>query len=187
MDEITLHRRSDDREIDYLEDEELDAFLELAAQYIGRIIIEFNSIEESIAFCAKEIVSSSESGDDQIYVFLAEMGYSSKVTALINLYGQIIEACELKSVEVQLSILEQQLRECAKRRNQYAHGYWSEITKSQYVHVKTKALKKGVFHTYRKFDENEMKADLEFIESAHELLEEFDEKFNDVLLSSIPR
>lgn len=183
MNEFTLHQRESHPAIEYLDDEEqLDKLLELASSYIGRIIIEFNSLEDSISFCIKELVSESESRDEQIYVFLSEMGYSSKVTALINLYGQYIQYIELDLTE-RFTNLEKNLRDAAKYRNQYAHANWAEISESNYVLTKTKAKKQGVFHTYRKFDESQMKNDLATIRAAHASLEFFDEEFNEKLHS----
>ena len=188
MSEITVHRRDYHEDIDkiqYLEnEEEFEKLLDVISTYIGRIVIEFNSLEESIEFCTKELVSSSEVGDDQIFVFLAEMSFSSKVTALINLYGQIIEFAEPKKLSKDLSDLGIKLRESTKRRNQYVHGGWSGISDKNYVRVKTKAKKDGIFYVYRQFDEEEMSADLEFIQDTHESLEKFDSEINELLFGS---
>ena len=92
MQEKTLHRRE---YLAHLSVRKLDNFLERAAPYIGFIMIEFNSLEAIIDFCIKEIVSQSEFGDDKVFVFLAEMSYSSKVTCLMNLYGQINKGSNL--------------------------------------------------------------------------------------------
>ena len=180
--EKILHRRELDEDVEYLEnEEELEKTLEEISKYIGRIVIEFNSLEDSISYCIKEIMSTSETGDDLIYVFLAEMGYSQKANTLINLYGQFIELFKKESLSSELNELEQKLKESATRRNYYAHANWAEISKSNYVLVKIKAKKKGVFHTYRRFDKEKMQEDLKFIESTHEALEIFEEKYNDFL------
>ncbi len=179
MSEISLHRRESHHDIEYLDnEEELYKVLEAAAPHIGHIVIEFNSLEDSISFCIKELVSHSEGGDDQIYVFLAEMGYSSKVTALVNLYGQLINYCELGLSEP-LNNLENLLRDAAKYRNQYAHANWAEISKSNYVLMKVRATKSGVFYAYRKFDREQMDKDLSTIKAAHAALEFFDHDFNE--------
>src|SRR6266545_2000004 len=139
MEEKTLQRR------DYLADlsgRKLDSFLERAAPYIGFIMIEFNSLEAIIDFCIKEILSHSEFGDDMIFVFLAEMSYSSKVTCLMNLYGQINKGCDL-GLKDKLVDLEKQLREVARRRNQYAHGHWSDVAEGNFLPVKVTAKRDG--------------------------------------------
>ncbi|MHB1142757.1 MAG: hypothetical protein ACYC1T_13510 [Sulfuricaulis sp.] len=179
MSEFSLHSRDTHPDIEYLDDEEeLHRVLEAAAPFIGRIVIEFNSLEDSLSFCIKELVSHSEGGDEQIYVFLAEMGYSSKVTALVNLYGQLISYCHLDLSE-KLNNLEALLRDAAKYRNQYAHANWVEISKSNYVLTKVRAGKSGVFHAYRKFDEEQMDKDLGKIKAAHAALEFFDAGFRE--------
>jgi hypothetical protein len=130
MSELSIHPKDHHPDIEYLDDEEeLYRVLEAAAPHIGRIIIEFNSLEDSVSFCIKELVSHSEGGDEQVYVFLAEMGYSSKVTALVNLYGQLVNSCHL-GLSDSLVSLESQLRKAAKHRNQYAHANWAEISRS---------------------------------------------------------
>lgn len=179
MSEISLHRRGSHPDIEYLDnDEELYEVLEAAAPHIGRIVIEFNSLEDSISFCIKELASHSEGGDDQIYVFLAEMGYSSKVTVLVNLYGQLINYCHLGLSEP-LNNLENLLRDAAKYRNQYAHANWAEISRSNYVLTKVKASKSGVFHAYRRFDKEQMEKDLSMIKAAHAALEFFNYDFHE--------
>lgn len=179
MSEISLHQREDHPDIQYLDDEEeLYKLLEVAASYIGQIVIEFNSLEDSISYCITELVSHSEGADEQIYVFLAEMGYSSKVTALVNLYGQFAKYGDLDLSE-KLNNLESLLRDAAKYRNQYAHANWAEISRSNYVLTRVTAKKSGVFHTYRKFDEQQMEKDLSKIKAAHAALEFFDADFHD--------
>ena len=181
MNEITLHFREDHPEVEYLTDEEeLHEVLEAAAPHIGRLVIEFNSLEDSVAFCIKELVSNSEGGDEQIYVFLAEMGYSAKVTALINLYGQYIRHSELGLSE-SLNNVETALRDAAHSRNQYAHANWAGISRSRLVLTKVRASKTGVFHAYRRFDEVQMRTDLQRIKSAHAALEFFDADFREAL------
>ena len=102
MAERVFHRREVPIDLEYLEDEaELEKVLAHSAQFIGRIIIEFNALEASVEFCVKEILSHSETGDDLVYVFLAEMGYAAKANALVNLYGQLVEgfgASELEAI-----------------------------------------------------------------------------------------
>lgn len=178
MEEKTLHRR--DYFSSTLSGEKLDEFLETAAPYIGFIVIEFNSLEAMLDFCIKELISDSEARDDMIFVFLAEMGYSSKVTCLMNLYGQMNHGCEL-GLKDKLINLENHLREAAKRRNQYAHGQWEDTSEENFLTVKVKAKRDGVFHVYRKFEESDMEADLELIRNAQSVLDEFDEELKDKL------
>lgn len=175
MTEKTLHRR------DYLSNlstRKLDNFLERAAPYIGFIIIEFNSLEATIDYCIKEILSDSEFRDDMIFVFLAEMGYSLKVTCLMNLYGQLNEGLDL-GLKDKLVELEKQLREAARRRNQYAHGHWDDTAEGNFLPVKLIAKRDGVYHVYRKFSVKDMTADLRLIQKTQILMDKFDQLYND--------
>jgi len=182
MSEKILHSRDYDESVEYIDNEQqLEIILESVSKYIGRIIIEFNSLEDSIRYCIKEIMSTSEAGDELVYVFLSEMGYSSLLTTLVNLYGQIIHYTDNRALSSELDQLEKTLRECATRRNQYAHANWAEISKQQLVRIKVKAKKTGVFHSYKQFDESKMLEDLDYIEAAHFSLDKFDEMFNERL------
>jgi hypothetical protein len=183
MEEKTLHRREYLAE---LSPKQLEKFLDRAAPYIGFIIIEFNSLEAMLDFCIKELLSESEGRDDMIYVFLAEMSYSSKVTSLMNLYGQINEGCEL-GLKQKLVDLEKQLREVARRRNQYAHGQWNDTSEGNFLPVKVSAKRDGVYHVYRKFDVKVMKADLKLIEKTQVLLATLDEEIREQPSSNPPR
>ena len=181
MEEKTLHRRD---YLSTLDEEKLNDFLETVAPYIF-IIIEFNSLEAMLDFCIKELMSDSEGRDDMVFVFLAEMSYSSKVTCLMNLYGQYNFGCDLK-LNQQLINLETHLREAAKRRNQYAHGQWDDTSEDNYLTVKVKAKRDGVFHVYRKFEVSDMEADLEYIQNTQSLLDDFDEEMKERLNRSTP-
>ena len=179
MSELILHRREIHDQIEYLDDEsELENVLNDIAPYIGKIIVEFNSLEESLNFSITELISNSSLEDDLIYVFLAEMGFGQKLNAYVNLCGQIISMLKAAELEDKLTELEACLREAAKRRNEYAHGSFTGISTEKYVCVKTKSKKKGIFQIYRTFDENSMKDDLRYIESAISALIQFDEDLN---------
>lgn len=174
MTEITKHRRDT---IEYLEnDDQVVEFLDLASSYIGRIVIELNSLEDSISLQIAEIVSSSELQDDLVSVFLADMPYSKKVTTLTKLYGQTIDDSE-SQLHADLAELEARLLEAGRRRNQYAHATWSDVGEDGLIQVKVKAKRSGVYHLYRKFDEGVMQSDLDYITGAHDDLLYFQSNF----------
>ena len=171
--------------LDEICEEDQDKVLNEIAYYTGWIVILLNSLEETVSFCIKELLASSEAEDELIYIFLSEMHYSNKVNLLIKIYGQHLSRIErLDVIKEDYQKLENVLKEAGNRRNRYAHADWIGISKERYVKVKTKAKKDGVFHTFRKFDEEDMKCDLEFIEAAVDLLEEFDEKFREIVYHS---
>ncbi len=179
MREITLERRQAQGDLECLDEEELENVLEEMSRYIGWVVIYFNSLEGIISFAIAEIVTDDAIQDDRMSVFLAEMQYSGKCRALINLYGQMIEYAEGKYTVEDLTELENLLVECGKRRNEYAHADWIGLTDNKYVCVKTQAKKRGVFERYKKFEIAQMQEDIDFICSAIDKLEEFDEKLND--------
>ena len=90
----------------------------------------------------------------------------------------MINACEehkQENLRKRLEALETRLREASARRNRYAHASWTEISSKNYVRVKTKAKKGGVFHSYRRFETEDMVQDCDYIEKTQTVLSDFDE------------
>jgi len=169
---------------DWLEGDEKDEFLNQVAFHIGWIIIEFNSLEDSINWYIKEILSNNETQDGTVFLFLSNMTIGQKVDLLICLYGQwILRDYELVDLRDKLKSLESRLKDAIQKRNKYAHGNWSDVYKDNYIKVKTEAKKDGVYHTFMKFEEEHMKEDLELIESLHEEINELHEEWNHRMLS----
>lgn len=154
------------------EDKKLDVLEEMASG-IGKIIIEFNSLEETIHELILHLSCSPGDYDDRVNVFLAEMMYGAKVTALTKLYGQVIEENGL-TFQRELVRLENRLRECSKIRNQYAHANWGEISKFNYVKVKLSSQKQGIEKKYRRFTSGVMQEDLNTITEVHAEIIHFD-------------
>ncbi len=103
----------------YDSEEELTAALDKISSSIGWIVIEFNLLEDSIGFCIKEIVSSSEGGDSPVYALIANMGFTAKANALMNLCGETIERCGFRDLRESLKALDSKLKEAARCRNCY--------------------------------------------------------------------
>ena len=159
---------------EWIEGEERDYILNNVAYYIGWIIIEFNSLEDTINWHIKEILSKSEGQDETVYLFLSNMSVSQKVDLLIKLYGNwVLRDYELKELRMPLESLEQSVKLAIKRRNRYAHANWAEIYNDNYIKVKTEAKKDGVYHTFVKFEEEHMEEDLILIQSLHDVIHEF--------------
>lgn len=170
----------------YDSEEELTAALEKISSSIGWIVIEFNSLEDSVGFCIKELVSNSEGGDSLVYTLIANMGFTAKANALMNLYGETIERCGFRDLRESLKALDTQLQEAARRRNCYAHADWIGISRQHLVAVKIAASRKGVRQFYRTFEPEEMARDLEYVREATEALVQFDESLNERLYASAP-
>ena len=185
MSEFKKHRLEDHPKLDILDEfedsDELEDRLDDISYYIGRIIIEFNSLESTIEYLISEQLTHAGDQDDRTYVFLAEMMYKGKARALVNLYGQIIEYGDVKINQKDLTVIEKRLDEAARIRNEYAHAHWQELNPKGYVRVKTQASKKGIFQKYRLFDIEQMKKDLYFIMETPSLIGVFDENIMDQL------
>ena len=172
--------------MDEIEDsDELFDKLEEITQYIGSVIVEFNALESSVEYLIAEQMMRSGDQDDRIYVFLSEMMYQGKAKALINLYGQIIEFCDVSTNHEDLKVIEKRLEEAAIVRNEYAHAHWQDMSSSGYVRVKTRPNKKGVFQKYRLFDIEQLEKDMYFIMETPSILSEFDENLMDQLYGRV--
>ncbi len=170
----------------YDSEEELGAVLDRLSSAIGWIIIEFNSLEDSVGFAMKEIVSTIEGRDAFVYALIANMGFTAKANALMNLYGEVVERCDLPELRAPMKALDTQLQEAARRRNIYAHADWSGISRQNMVAIKIAATRKGVRQIYRTFSAEDMEADLHYIRNTVVALEEFDETFNEKLNETRP-
>jgi len=154
----------------YDSEEDLTVALDKISSSIGWIVIEFNSLEESVGFCIKELVSSSEGGDSLVYALISNMGFTAKANALMNLYGQTIERCDFLDLRESVKALDSKLNEAARRRNSYAHADWIGMSRQHLVAVKFSATRKGVRQLYRTFEPEEMAKDLEYVREAIEAL-----------------
>lgn len=168
-------------ELDYVEDEELANYLDELAPQIGWVIIFFNSLEDTVAYCLRELMLRDPYQDERLDVFLTEMLFSAKSRALIHLYGQAIADCGLKTTQQDLTTIENLLVECAKRRNEYAHADWIDLKQGQIVRVKSKSQKRGIVHRYKRFSPEDVEDDVRFIDRARDTLYEFHERFSDQL------
>jgi hypothetical protein len=162
-------------------DEELLAYLDELAPHIGWVVIYFNSLEDSVSQCIREAILRDPFQDERIDVFLSEMLFSGKCRSLMHLYGQLIESGSVKFTQDDLAELETLLLECARRRNEYAHGDWIGLMRGSYVRVKTQTKKRGIMHRYKKFELPQVEADVSFIESARHTLDDFNERITDQL------
>ena len=180
MNELNYNQSQEDFGLECLENEdELERILEEMSSYIGWIVIHFNSLENSIAFCVTEMITHDAYQDERVDVFLSEMQYSGKTRALVNLYGQVITTLGLTISKKNLIELEKTFIECGKRRNEYAHADWVGMKKENYVCVKTNAKKNGIVRRYRKYNIDKIKEDIEYICKAEEILELYHEELND--------
>ena len=180
MNERILRRKNADEELIFLDtDEELLKYLEGIVPHIGWIIVFFNSLEDMISECIREAILRDPLQDERLDVFLAEMLFSGKCRALMQLYGQMIEDGDVKYTHDDLNELESQLIECSKRRNEYAHADWVGLKQQCYVRVKSQSKKRGVYHRYKKFEEEQMNEDVIFISNARLALEVFNQNIHD--------
>jgi len=175
MSDKTYPRSQADDELEYVSDEELDAYLESIVPYVGWIIVHFNSLEDHVSDFIRQAVLRDPLQDTRLDVFLSEMMFKGKCNALMQLYGQMIEAKSVKYTHEDLNRLEALLFECSKRRNEYAHADWIGMKQERNVLVKTQSKKTGVFHRYKKFDISRLEEDVEYLREARFTLSDFND------------
>ena len=182
MQERSLTTREAEDTLETVDSEDdLRAYLEEIAPFIGWIIIYFNSLEDTIAACLREALLRDPIQDERLDVFLSDMLFAGKCKALMHSYGQMISSCDIKYTHDDLNELEKLLLECAKRRNEYAHADWIGMKQDVYVRVKSQSKKLGILHRYKKFEPAQMEADIQYIHAARDELEIFNGRIHDQL------
>jgi len=162
-------------------DEELLSYLETLAPQIGWIVIYFNSLEDMVSQFIRDAMLHDSLQDERMDIFLSEMMFAAKCRSLMHLYGQMIEACSLKVTQADLKRLEEDLQECSKRRNEYAHADWIGLKKGGFVKVKSQSKKLGIVHRYKHFDSAQVEDDIHYICNIRDELENFNEHITNQL------
>lgn len=160
------------------DDEKTDLFVERLYD-IGWIIMLFNSLEGSVNNAVDKTLNPIERRSEINHLLICEMNYSSKVSFIIRHYGMMIyNEIKFNNLIPELAILEKKLRDAGTTRNIYAHAnYGMTIANEQYIQVKTKAKRNGVFYDYMRFEKEDIELDRRLILDTRSLLEEFEEKF----------
>ena len=159
------------------DDESTDIFVERLYD-IGWIIMLFNSLEGSVNYVVDKALDPQERRSEINHLLICEMNYSSKVTFIIRHYGMLIYNDErYKDFISELEILEKKLRDAGTTRNIYAHAHYGQTINANYIRVKTKAKRNGVFYDYMRFEKEDVESDQKTILDARKFLEDFDEKF----------
>jgi hypothetical protein len=166
-------------------DIELGNYLSAIATEIGWVVIHFNSLEDSIARCLREMILRDPSQDERLDVFLVEMGYMAKARALMHLYGQAVTNGAARLPAGEIVELEKDLNLAATLRNGYAHADWIGLRADAYIKVKTRSSKNGIVHRYRRIDVEAAKADVSYIVSLHDRLDAVHELVLDTIYERV--
>jgi hypothetical protein len=166
-------------------DKELADYLSEIAEEIGWIVIYFNSLEDTVAQCLREMMLRDPYQDERLDVFLAEMGYQAKVRALIHLYGQTSAHRIVHLPDGELTSIEKALSLGATIRNGYAHADWIGLRTDAYIKVKTRSSRNGVIHRYKRFNTKTTRFDIRFIKSLRDRLDAVHELVLDQIHSRI--
>lgn len=168
-------------ELDEVDEEDLADYLEELAPEIGWIIIYFNSLEDGVSHYIREAILRDAMQDERMDVFLSGMLFSGKARALVDLYGQMIDLADSHVTHDDLKTLDMLLTECAIRRNEYAHANWVGMKAGRYVRVKSQSQRTGIRHRHKRFDLARVQEDVDFISTARDRLDDFNERVWDQL------
>lgn len=159
-----------------LNDAQLEGYLRKISPLIGKIVIAFNYLEDSINFIIKELVSDSFYKDEIPWIFISEMPFSNKVNVLEKLYRFYLRFSE-KDYEDELKFLIAGLREAGNKRNFIVHANWNEVNSDSLVKIRTKVKNYGAKNIYKIIDTESLEKEEKFIYNIHECLEKFDEDY----------
>lgn len=171
----------------WVNDPNYEKKLDEIASHIGWIVINLNSLEDTLSFCIKELTGDCGLDDELNFIFQSELNYAGKYKTLVKIYGwhitQMLEGEKRMNMLDKLEILNKHLKKAGELRNQYAHADWSDISEKRFVKIKTKTKKYGIYHIYRQFEIPDMEKDIEFINNTHQKLDDFDEELKDLYSS----
>ena len=163
-------------EEDEITSEELEKRLGVFTPFIGRLIVTFSYIEESINSILIETIN--ERDFDIGYIIIADMTYYSKVNLLNNLYRHLFRVFQKPVMIKRLDALCKRLRECGSRRNEVVHAGWVNIDRTSSITTGTKIGKSGISHVSKKMDTDQIDKEIAIIEQVtDELWSLYDEAY----------
>lgn len=153
-----------------LDDKEWNRLARRIAPRIGRLVIAFNDLEDTVNTAIVDFIDN----DEEAWVFIAGMTYSQKVEALGKLFAMHLRyAKDRDEQKQQLPELLMRLKEANEKRNLHVHANWSGISAKSYVRVKTKVKPEGSKHIYRFLTPELIEEDITFIKEVSADLDEF--------------
>jgi hypothetical protein len=126
--------KEDDELDEELEWDEVQEQLEFFAPSIGKLIISYNSLEETVNSLLVEHISHDPGMG---YLVISEMSFYKKVELLRNVYRRIASMCRLPISSPKIEPLFTRIFDANTTRNGIVHAAWEELNKKSEVRVKT--------------------------------------------------
>lgn len=159
------------------DEEKAEEYIENAIQFIGLIIMYFNSLESSLDSVLCE--NFTDRTDSTGLIVLNKMGFSAKIDLLKRFCDDFQFSLDKKLEGYEKLIND--LKESARLRNLVAHANWQSTNEDGYAFVRLKMSKKGMQQEYVQFTEESLQKIIELIHSTRSNLYDFWEHRNNVL------
>ncbi|MBX3705674.1 MAG: hypothetical protein KF911_03490 [Pseudomonadales bacterium] len=156
-----------------IEDEEAaDRYVHAALPLIGRVVVEFNGLEQLLDAALCQIISDRT--DREGLIVLNNLQYGTKLELFKRFSDELLR---ITSKEIQgYDKLCADLRECGRLRNLVVHADWENTDPEGFTYVRLKISAKGMEQEYVQFSETSLSAIVALIRSSKEHLEMFWEK-----------
>ena len=166
--------------------EQLQEKLEKLTSPIGRLVIEFASLEELLNSMLIETISGHD--EDLGLIIIKDMGYSAKTKLFSNLNKfKIASMCDsLKPLIKEFKAIIKDLEKAGQMRNEIVHAAWYELNPSDSkVKVKTKVKKGFPSHIQKPLTINEIDDTTKFINKLEGQLDDFWERQSELLYTGL--
>ncbi|MBX9495194.1 hypothetical protein J8Z86_03720 [Yersinia enterocolitica] len=164
-------------DIEELEAEIQEGYLEQAFPLIGQIVMFFNTLEKDLDHMIYE--SFSDRSDQMGIIVISGMNYSAKVD-LFKRYSDIFHWGFQKKIP-DFELLIKDLRECGRLRNLTVHADWNNTDIEGYTYLGTKITKDGINQEYIQFSIESLKSILELIHHTRFKLSDYYETRSEIL------
>ena len=159
-----------------LSGEKFEQYINNISPLIGKIIISFNNLDDTVNYVIKEIVSDPNYKDEIPWIFISEMSYNNKINVLKKLINFFLRFSE-KDYENDFNNLINRLSECGRKRNYIVHANWMEINSDLLVKIKTKIKKDGAKNLYKVIKKENLIEIENYIDETNDILDNFFEDY----------
>jgi hypothetical protein len=144
-------------------EDEIEDYIEYALPLIGRIVMEFNALEQFLDLFICQIFS--DRSEDRGLIVINKMTYSNKVDLLKRLSDDMHNCFEnidddlIKLYEILIT----NLKEAGRLRNLVVHADWENTNEEKYTYVNLKISKNGKFQEYIQFSKKSLNEIIELM------------------------
>ena len=156
--------------------EQLQNKLEELSPYIGRLVIEFTALEETLNSMLVETIN--EHDEDSGWVIIARMSYTTKTNLFYDLNRRILEFCNAPiDFIIEFDTVIEDIRKAGRIRNEIIHAAWYELNPSDSkVKTRTQVKKGELSHIQKQLTTTEIEDAINFINNVEDHLDNFWEK-----------